>query len=87
MRPTPARRASRDGNRLSTPVIVDEPLLYAFRFAVGERCHSAHPELARREPGAGAWDSATHAQSEEASTDYPRKVQLQRKVVAKGGCG
>jgi rhodanese-related sulfurtransferase len=73
---------------------------WRFAVAVGDRSPSAHPDVPRKEPlpacalgGAAAPpaesagpDTATHHDAP-AAPAYARKVKLQRKVVAKGGCG
>lgn len=69
-----------------------EDLAFAFRMAVGDRDDAAHPNAVRREPfspcsgqpaGSG---SGTHLASFP-NYQFTRKVQLERKVAVKGGCG
>jgi hypothetical protein len=72
-----------------------DPLNYAFRYAVGERAQSAHPQLDRREPlpaGCPMPDvTAAHGEHVVHATPpapaYTKKVKLQKKTSAKGGCG
>jgi hypothetical protein len=75
----------------------DESLRYRFLVAVGEHSPSAHPDLARREfvPDcamaslAGLEGSAVSpfAGAGQPKRDYVKKVKIQKKTVAKGGCG
>lgn len=78
---------------------IDEPmpvesLRYRFAYAVGDRIASAHPDFTRPDPTPGCLraeedgHAAGHA-IEVASLDrpYEKKVKLQRKTAAKGGCG
>ncbi len=73
-----------------------EALAWRFLVSAGDRIPSAHPELARREPildcaaarlasaaGQPDWFDGREAPARA----YAKKVVLQRKVVAKGGCG
>lgn len=80
-----------------TPKGVAESDRFAWNFtrSVGERIPSAHPEVLRRDPALGletadptlaagaAWFDGRQVPPPPAT----RKVVLQRKVVAKGGCG
>jgi rhodanese-related sulfurtransferase len=62
----------------------------AWRFAVsvGDRIPSAHPELERREIVRECDDTgSTIAEGHAAGLPYIKKVRLQRKAAAKGGCG
>jgi rhodanese-related sulfurtransferase len=73
-----------------------EALAWQFAVAVGDRCLSAHPDLARKEVApqcalaanaavpAGAVE---HDRGHAAAATYVKKVKLQKKTVAKGGCG
>jgi rhodanese-related sulfurtransferase len=66
-----------------------EELNFEFQLAVGERDDSAHPYTVHREPFAPC-PVRSDGQSHIASfPDYRfvRKVQLERKVAVKGGCG
>lgn len=66
-----------------------EPMRHRFLLAVGEQCPSAHPESFAPGEAAGApaegraWFDGGGA----AEAGFVRKVKLQKKVVAKGGCG
>jgi len=82
--------------RKPTPVATDE-LGWDFAVAVGERSPSAHPHLARREaepacartPASSPAEGAHAAGHEPKAPAHPfvKKVKLQKKTVAKGGCG
>ncbi len=73
----------------------EDALAWRFGIAVGERCASSHPDIARQEPlpdagfaasgapGATAWFDGTNA----LPRPFTKRVKLQRKVTAKGGCG
>jgi hypothetical protein len=75
----------------------DETLRYRFLVAVGEQSPSAHPDVARREyvpdcvmaslasPAGPA--TAIFAGGNPPKRDYVKKVKIQKKTVAKGGCG
>ena len=79
------------------PLTSPEQLQFAFRYAAGDQSRSAHPDSVRTRPwvacpGAGVADTATFASLEHdavkpAVPAYVKKVKLQRKVAAKGGCG
>jgi rhodanese-related sulfurtransferase len=68
-----------------------------FRYSLGEKIPSAHPEVARRDPWPAELAAAAGPASAVSATWFDgrrappapetRKVLLQRKVVAKGGCG
>jgi len=75
-----------------------EPLLYAFRYAVGSDSRAAHPDSIRTQPwkacpspGAATGTLAEASLPSElpypANLTFTRKVKLQRKVAVKGGCG
>ena len=74
-----------------------EKLRYRFLAAVGEQSPSAHPDVARREyvpdctmaSVAGLEGSAvsTFTGGNSPKRDYVKKVKVQKKTVAKGGCG
>ena len=68
-----------------------ESLNERFAVAVGEHCPSAHPETFEPEPAAVAVATASGASwfdgSRPVRYDYAKKVKIQKKVVAKGGCG
>ncbi len=76
---------------------VDEMLHYRFLVAVGELSPSAHPEVARREyvpdcamastAGPGGSADPTFTGGNPPRRDYVRKVKVERRAVAKGGCG
>jgi hypothetical protein len=84
--PCVARRKEGDGESGR------EELAFTFRLAVGERDDSAHPYTVHREPFAPCderrlgSDGASHLASFP-NYRFERKVQLQRKVAVKGGCG
>lgn len=65
-----------------------DALAWRFGAAVGDRIPSAHPERPGRDPApacahVGPWrDHHDHE-----APPYQRKVKLQKKTVAKGGCG
>ncbi|MBP7127251.1 YeeE/YedE family protein [Myxococcota bacterium] len=74
----------------------DEAMRWRFAAAVGEGIPSAHPEVPRKdrlpacalEEGATGWThAAAHGEAHGQPGAYPKKVRLQRKVAAKGGCG
>jgi rhodanese-related sulfurtransferase len=74
----------------------DEALAWRFLVSAGDRIPSAHPELARHEPAidcgaarpaAAGGEPAWFDGREVPARAYEKKVVLQRKVVAKGGCG
>ena len=81
----------------ASAVGASDALAYRFQDAVGERCPSSHPEIEREEPQpeAGGDASAVMASSQgawfrgdnAAIRPFTKKVKLQKKVVAKGGCG
>jgi hypothetical protein len=74
-----------------------EPLRYRFMVASGDQCPSAHPELfehggelaatavvaAAAAPTGTSWFDGSRAPEHR----YTKKVKLQKKVVARGGCG
>lgn len=66
---------------------------WQFAIAVGDRHPSAHPDIVRHEPvpecvaHAATGHGAGHGDSHEPAPSYVKKVKLQRKVAAKGGCG
>lgn len=74
-----------------------ETLRHEFLVAVGDQCPSAHPELFEHGAGPAATAVATAASlpagaawfdgSQSPERRYTKKVKLQKKVVAKGGCG
>lgn len=75
-----------------------EALLYQFYYAVGAQSRAAHPDSIRTQPWVVCPSSGTRisdssemarlAESPESSKiSYVKKVKLQRKVAAKGGCG
>jgi len=77
--------------RIPGPVSGDAPA-WRFLLAVGDRHPSAHPDIIRREPVPACVAHAAHADKpheggHEQSPAYEKKVKLQRRVVAKGGCG
>ena len=73
----------------------NDRLNYKFSFAVGERVESAHPEIDRREllpPGCkpdslSVGHGGSAAQEPAPAPAYIKKVKLQKKSAAKGGCG
>jgi hypothetical protein len=75
----------------------DETLSYRFLVAVGEQSPSAHPDVARREyvpdcvmaslAGPAGPATATFTGGNPPKLDYVKKVKIQKKTVAKGGCG
>lgn len=74
--------------RTGDPTHREDTLRYRFFYAVGDRIPGAHPDLARKEfvPGRGYVAESEHASGKDEPA-YEKKVKLQRKVVAKGGCG
>ena len=70
---------------------------YRFLLAVGEQSPSAHPDLARREyvpdcamaslAGPAGSVASTFTGGNPPKRDYVKKVKVQKKTVAKGGCG
>jgi rhodanese-related sulfurtransferase len=74
---------------------VGDDLRWRFLVSVGEEIPSAHPEVFRRDPvpdcasaqGADAGRTTWFDGRERPARDFTKKVVLQRKVVAKGGCG
>ena len=81
--------------RPSTRATAADELAWDFDVAVGARSPSAHPHLARREPeptcalAAAPTAAAPHhdAHATTPAPAYVKKVKLQKKVAAKGGCG
>ena len=83
-------------NAAAKPAGPAEQLQYDFRYAVGDQSRSAHPDSVRTQPwvacpqGAKA-ATATFAESSGSMKSplpaYVKRVKLQRKVAAKGGCG
>jgi hypothetical protein len=76
----------------SSPAAPADAPAWRFVEAVGEHCPSAHPEIEREEPqpepaalsaAAVAWFDGSNA----AKRPFTKKVKLQKKVAAKGGCG
>jgi hypothetical protein len=72
----------------------DERLSYRFLVAVGERSPSAHPEVEAREyvpecVAAGPDESVASpfVGGDLPKRDYTKKVKVQKRVAAKGGCG
>jgi rhodanese-related sulfurtransferase len=75
----------------------DDGLRYRFLVAVGEQSPSAHPDVERREyvpdcamaslAGIGGSSVSTFAGGSPPTRDYVKKVKVQKKTVAKGGCG
>jgi rhodanese-related sulfurtransferase len=86
-----------EGTDASAEVRGGETLRYRFLAAVGEQSPSAHPEVARREyvPDCAMASLAGPAGSVASAftggnaprRDYAKKVKIQKKTVAKGGCG
>jgi rhodanese-related sulfurtransferase len=74
-----------------------ERLRYRFLLAVGEQSPSAHPDLARREyvpdcamasmAGSEGSSVSTFTGRGSPKREYVKKVKIQKKTVAKGGCG
>lgn len=72
-----------------------DDLAWRFRVAVGDRLPSAHPDLPSDDPAPDCSESPADAGVASAWFDgrttlrleYTRKVALQRKVTARGGCG
>lgn len=66
---------------------------WQFAIAVGDRHPSAHPDIVCHEPvpecvaHAAMGHGAGHGDTHEPAPSYVKKVKLQRKVAAKGGCG
>lgn len=70
--------------------IEDDALNYRFMAAIGERCASAHPETFGQEAASaaiGATGPAWYDGSRQVSHEYTKRVKIQKKVAAKGGCG
>ncbi len=72
----------------------EETLKYKFQYAVGDRIPQAHPDFTGKDPlpcvtAVASLDhhAASNDHATEAQVDYVKKVKLQKKVVAKGGCG
>lgn len=78
-----ARRLALTGNA------APDTFAYEFQLAVGDRNPSAHPARERREfvPDCGGATELAASRWGGPPSDYLKKVKLQRKVVAKGGCG
>ena len=83
-------------NSASKPSGPAEQLQYDFRYAVGDQSRAAHPDSVRTQPWVacpqgGKAATATFAELYGSTTSplpaYVKKVKLQRKVAAKGGCG
>ncbi len=82
------------GWRSHRPTAPAVELQYGFRYAVGARSRAAHPDSVRTMPwvtcpegGNTATFAVSHGSTEPAAPAYVKKVKLQRKVAAKGGCG
>ncbi len=73
------------------PTVEKEAMAYEFNYAMGERLPQAHPDFAGKEPmpscvtTVASLHGGHHAEKHEA--EYEKKVKLQKKTVAKGGCG
>ncbi len=83
-------------NADSKPSNPGEQLHFDFRYAVGAQSRAAHPDSVRTQPwvtcpdgdqNATATFAEPHNLTKSAAPAYVKKVKLQRKVAAKGGCG
>jgi rhodanese-related sulfurtransferase len=74
-----ATRAERDDGT--------EALAWRFEVAVGDGIFAAHPDRARKDAVPPCAASAGGVHEPESGPPYVRRVELQRKVAAKGGCG
>ncbi len=95
--PPPLKAVVKAAGGPTTPAAASGPavkLQYDFRYAVGDQSRAAHPDSVRTLPwvtcpesGNAATFAESHGSKESAVPAYVRKVKLQRKVAAKGGCG
>lgn len=79
------------------PTAPEDRLHLVFRYAVGAESRAAHPDSVRTRPWVtcpeggpqanATYAAAPYASSGPAISAYVKKVKLQRKAAAKGGCG
>ena len=85
-------------SKVTEPLGAAEQLNYRFRYAVGAQSRAAHPDSIRTQPWVTCPSSTSNAggatevallsgPANNETPSYIRKVKLQRKVAAKGGCG
>jgi len=95
--PSPLKAVVNPAGGPSAPAAASGPaveLQYDFRYAVGDQSRAAHPDSVRTlswvtcpEGGNAGTFAESHGATESAAPAYVKKVKLQRKAAAKGGCG
>ena len=74
---------------MKTDAADKESMKYKFRYAVGSRIPQAHPDFVGKDPlpACVTTVASLHETHGEKHAEYEKKVKLQKKAVAKGGCG